>query len=380
MENFTIYNPVKLHFGKNSYRNIAKHIAKYGKRVLLIYGKSSIQKIGLYDKIIGLLSGFEVFEYPGIKPNPLYEDADRAVEYGKKNKVDVVLGIGGGSVIDTAKMVALGLKTNFSVWDIMTAKHKPQSALPIFAVLTLAATGTEMNQFAVLQNHKARIKIGYGHKLMYPKHSYLNPEVTISVNAEHTTNGIVDLLAHSLEAFFGSGNAQLSDKIVFAIFKEMQEISKPLLNNLNDYDLRARLMYAATLALNGTTMHGRISGDWGVHSIGHVLSLLYDTPHGQSLSIAQSAWMKLNIDKLKNRIRLLGKEVFNVNSADECINELEKFFSSINSPIRLNQIELSIENKPEIIEQFKLSKIGGANIKISEESYEDLFNLMLEWE
>jgi len=221
------------------------------------------------------------------------------VEYGKKNKVDVVLGVGGGSVIDTAKMVALGIKTDFSVWDIMTAKYKPQSALPIFAVLTLAATGTEMNQFAVLQNHKARKKIGYGHRLMYPKHSYLNPEVTLSVNAEHTTNGIVDLLAHSLEAFFGAGNAQLSDKIVFAIFKEMQEISNPLLSNLNDYDLRARLMYAATLALNGTTMHGRISGDWGVHSIGHVLSLLYDTSHGQSLSIAQSAWMKLNIDKLK---------------------------------------------------------------------------------
>jgi alcohol dehydrogenase YqhD (iron-dependent ADH family) len=378
MENFNIYNPVKLHFGKESYMDIAKNMEKYGKRVLLIYGKSSIQKIGLYDKVLNLLSDFEIFEYPGIKPNPLYEDADRAVEYAKRNNVDIVLGIGGGSVIDTAKMVAFGLKADVSVWDIMTGKHKPKSALPIFAILTLAATGTEMNQFAVLQNHKDKRKIGYGHRLMYPKHSYLDPQITTTVPANHTTNGIVDLLAHALEAFFGAGDAPLSDKIVFALFKEMQEISHDLLNDLENYELRARLMYAATLALNGTTMNGRATGDWGVHSIGHVLSLLYDTPHAASLSIAELAWMKLNIDKLKSRIQLLGKEVFNVNTADECIFELEKFFKSINSPIRLNQIGLSKDNKAEIIEQFGISKIGGANIKISEEDYAELFDLMLE--
>lgn len=291
MENFNIYNPVRLHFGKESYMDIAKNMEKYGKRVLLIYGKSSIQKIGLYDKVINLLSDFEIFEYPGIKPNPLYEDADRAVEYGKRNNVDIVLGIGGGSVIDTAKMVALGLKADVSVWDIMTGKHKPKSALPIFAILTLAATGTEMNQFAVLQNHKDKRKIGYGHRLMYPKHSYLDPQITMTVPANHTTNGIVDLLAHALEAFFGAGDAPLSDKLVFALFKEMQEISHDLLNDLENYELRARLMYAATLALNGTTMNGRATGDWGVHSIGHVLSLLYDTSHAASLSIAEPAWI-----------------------------------------------------------------------------------------
>lgn len=377
MQNFTIYNPVKLHFGKDSYHRLAKDASKYGNKILLIYGKSSIQKTGLYDEVKSILKDFEIFEFPGIKSNPLYEDADRAAEYAKKHNVDLILAVGGGSVIDTAKMVALGAKSSSSVWDFMTQKEKPKTALPLLAVLTLAATGTEMNPFAVLQNHKDKQKIGYGHPLMYPKHSYLDPKLTISVPSDYTSYGIVDLLAHSLEAYFGDGDAPLPDKFIFSIFKEMLEISGDLLNDLSNYDLRARLMYAATMALNGTTMHGRTSGDWGVHSIGHVLSLLYDTPHGASLSIAYPAWMKLKTKDIKHKLELLGKEVFDVKTAEECIIALEEFFKQINSPVRLSDIGLKPENKQEVVKQFGISRIGGANHKIDEKDYEELFDLMM---
>ncbi len=171
------------------------------------------------------------------------------------------------------------------------------TSVPLIAVLTLAATGTEMNPVAVLQNPGTREKIGFRNDAMYPTHSFLDPAYTLSVPANYTAYGIVDLVAHCLEAWFGEGDATLSDRFVLSIIKEALEYGPALMADLSNYELRARIMWAATNALNNMTMYGRVSGDWGVHALGHVLSFLYDTPHGASLSIMYPAWMKTYAEK-----------------------------------------------------------------------------------
>ncbi len=377
MENFIMYNPTKLHFGKGVMDDLGKAVAEFGKRVLLVYGGGSIKKNGIYDKAIQQLKSInaEVFEYHGIKPNPIVEDVDAAAELGRRNKVDVILAVGGGSVIDSAKIISITIPVAHSGWDFYAGKAKPKTAIPLISVLTLAATGTEMNPFAVVQNKATQQKLGYGSDLTYNRHSFLDPENTFSVAKNYTAFGVADLIAHSLEAYFGAGDATLSDKLVFAIINEAKENGEALLNDLYNYDLRAKIMYAATLALNQTTMYGRVSGDWGVHSIGHVLSLLYDVAHGASLSIVIPAWMKFHKNKISDRIAFLGQNVFGVETADETIDAFELYFKSIECPIRLSDIATGKESKEEILKVMNLNKVGGANHKLTNEDHSEILDL-----
>ncbi len=378
MENFTMHNPTSLHFGRNVTDDLGKTIAQYGKKILLVYGKGSIKKNGIYDQVMEQLKqiGAEVFEYSGIKPNPITEDVDAAAETGKKHNVDVVLAVGGGSVIDSAKIVALAIPCEQSAWRIMIKLAKPEKALPLVSVLTLAATGTEMNPFAVLQNVRTLKKIGYGNPLIYPKHSFLDPAFTFSVSREYTAYGIVDLIAHALENYFGKGDASLSDRFVFAIVREAMDHGPALLDDLQDYDLRARIMYAATSALNGLTAYGRVSGDWGVHDLGHILSLLFDSPHGATLSVVYPAWLKLMKDRTPERVSELGKAVFNVDGADRTILALEGFFNSLGSPTRMEGLGIPQNKKQEIIDMMAQNKVNGAHHKIEKEDIETVVGLM----
>ncbi|MBU1014196.1 MAG: iron-containing alcohol dehydrogenase [Bacteroidetes bacterium] len=377
MENFIMYNPTKLHFGKGVMNGLGNAVAEYGKRVLLVYGSGSIKKNGIYDKAIQQLKSInaEIFEYRGIRPNPIIEDVDAAAELGRKNKVDVILAVGGGSVIDSAKIISITIPVNHSGWDFYSGKAKPKSSIPLVSVLTLAATGTEMNPFAVVQNKATQQKLGYGSDHTYNRHSFLDPENTFSVSRDYTAFGIADLIAHSLEAYFGAGDATLSDKLVFAIINEARENGELLLNDLESYDLRAKIMYAATMALNQTTMYGRVSGDWGVHSIGHILSLLYDVAHGASLSIVIPAWMKFHKEKVSDRIAFLGQNVFGVKTADETIDAFEAYFKSIECPIRLSDIATGKESKAEILEVMNLNKVGGANHKLTNDDHAKILDL-----
>ncbi|MFA5659254.1 MAG: iron-containing alcohol dehydrogenase [Oscillospiraceae bacterium] len=378
MENFTAFNPTTLHFGRNVCDGLAKTLMPFGNKVLLIYGRGSIVRNGLYNLISRQLSenGFEVFEYDGIKPNPVVDDVDSAAAMGRAHKVDVILAVGGGSVIDSAKIISISIPYGESAWDFYERKAKPESSVPLVTVLTLAATGTEMNMFAVLQNNSTGVKAGYGHPLLFPRHSFLDPFNTQSVPASYTAYGIVDLMAHTLEAYFGQGEASLSDRFAFSILQEAMEFGTRLMKNLDDYDLRARIMWAATCALNGTPMHGRVSGDWGVHSIGHTLSLLFDTPHGASLSIAYPAWMKLMLPQIRDRLELLGKNLFSAQSAEECIDELSSFFVILGSPVRLSEAGIDAGKHPEILRSFRQNRISGANHKITADNYERLVELM----
>ena len=296
MENFTVFNPTTLYFGKNVLNRLGFTINNYGKRVLLVYGVKSIKNNGLYEVIKQQLDsiGAEVFEYGGIRSNPVVQDVDAAAAIGREHGVDVILAVGGGSVIDSAKIISIAIPVEVSAWGFFERRMIPRTAIPLVAVLTLAATGTEMNQFAVLTNHDTENKTGYGNPLLYPKHSFLDPQLTVSVPANYTAYGIADLVAHCLEVYFGKGEeATLSDRFIFSIIREAMEYGPALMNDLSDYSLRAKIMYAATMALNGMTQYGRVSGEWGVHSIGHLLSLLYDIPHGASLTIVYPAWLRL---------------------------------------------------------------------------------------
>lgn len=379
MENFIMYNPVKLHFGRGVVGKLGDVISKYGNRVLLVYGGGSIKRNGIYDEVKAQLAkvGAEVFEYAGIRPNPIIEDVDAAAALGREKQVQVILAVGGGSAIDSAKMISITIPVNHSGWDFVKNVAKPKSAVPLVAVLTLAATGTEMNRFAVTQNNKTREKLGYGDPLTYPKESFLDPAYTLSVPADYTSYGISDLVAHCLEAYFGDGEATLSDRFVYSIIREAMDNGPALMQDLNNYRLREIIMYAATSALNNLTMYGRKYGDWGVHSIGHVLSVLYDIPHGASLSIVYPAWMKFHLNKIPDRLAELGKNLFGTQTAEETIAGFETFFQSIRSPIRLKEFGIDATEKGEEIYRTLVdNKAGGNHHKFNDSDYKELIRLM----
>ena len=351
MENFVAYNPTSVHFGKGVVKELGITASSLGKRVLLVYGKGSVMRNGSYRDTLEQLdkAGLKVFEYGGIKPNPIIEDVDKAAALGRENNVDIVVAVGGGSAIDSAKLIAVCIAENCSGWDVQNGSHYIQKALPIIAVLTLAATGSEMNSVAVVQNNHTMEKFGYRHPLMFPTHSYLAPGYTCTVPGAQTGYGIADLMAHALEAYFGQGNASLSDRFVEAILMEAMEIGPQLMDKLEDFDLRARMMWAATNALNGLTAAGRSNGDWASHALGQQLSVLYDTAHGATLSISFPAWMKHMKPRISHRIEKLGMRIFGDPSAEMCITRLEEFFIKVGCPVRLQEIGLNESNKEEIV-------------------------------
>ncbi len=380
MENFIAYNPTTLHFGRNVLDSLGNVLRRYGRKALLIYGQGSVKRTGTYDLITGILDkhGIGYVEYAGIRPNPSVSEVDEAARLGRINKTDMILAVGGGSVIDAAKIISLAIPVSHSAWDFYTSKAKPKEALPLIAVLTLAATGTEMNPFAVLQNPETGVKSGYRSDLIFPRHSFLDPSLTLTVPHDYTAYGIADLIAHCFEAWFGAGETTLTDRFIVSIVQEAMKSGPALLKNLHDYNLRAGIMYAATMALNGTTLLGKVSGDWGVHSIGHCLSLLYDIPHGASLTIVYPAWMKFFKERIPDRIALLGSALFNEPLTPESsIHHIETFFRSIDCPVRLSEMSIPGDLKQSIYESMVINRVSGMNLKISERDYGDLIDLFL---
>jgi alcohol dehydrogenase YqhD (iron-dependent ADH family) len=379
MERFTIYNPTRLHFGAGIIDNLGKSIGRYGKKILLLYGKGSVVKFGYYDQVIKQLesAGIGVVEYSGIKPNPVIEDVRNATELGKKEGVEGIVALGGGSVIDSAKIIALSIASGYDGWDIMNHKEKPAASLPLICILTLAATGTEMNGAAVVQDHKTGKKIGYVTELAFPVESFLDPSFTVSVPKNYTAYGIVDLIAHALEAYFGQGEPPVIDQITFDIIKDAIRWGPKLLNKLDDVELRANIMLDATLALNGLTRYGKKNGDWAVHGLGHEISLLFDTPHGATLSIAYIAWLRLQKERIPERIAKLGKNVFGVDTADETISSLKSFFSSIESPVSLSEAGIGPDQRQKIIDQMHKNEVSGMHHKLSANDRENIVSYML---
>ena len=368
MNNFIAFNPVKLHFGKDVVKDLGSSAAQLGKRALLVYGGGSVLRNGSYNDTKEQLRmhDIDITEFNGIKPNPRVEDVMEAARIGREAEVDMVVAVGGGSVIDSAKIIAICIADDCDAWEVMTGKHEPAAARPLIAVLTLAATGTEMNAVAVLQNGETMEKIGYKNELIYPVHSFLDPTYTQSVPADYTAYGVIDLVAHALEAWFGKGEATLSDRFVISIIKEAMEFGPALMKDTGNYKLRANIMWAATNALNNLTMYGRESGDWGVHALGHVLSFLYDTPHGATLSIIYPAWMRVLKERAGDRITQLGRELFDVETVDETIESLQTYFKSLGGPVRCQEAGIDESKKEEILNLMNRNRAEGFNFRFSD--------------
>ena len=378
MENFVIKIPTTVHFGRDVISKLHKIAPLYGKKALFVTGQGSAFKNGVYDDIVTQLelANIEIIDFKGIKPNPLHTDVDKAANIARQHNVDFIVAAGGGSVIDSAKMISVTAPTNHTVWDFFDNKLKPQKALPLIVVLTVAATGSEMNCFAVIQNNDILRKESYANTLLYPRHSFLDPQYTYTVSAKQTAYGIVDIIAHCLENFFGNGNSPISDSIAIATVCETVNCAYPLLNNLHDYTLRARIMYAATIALNGWNSYGKSGGDWGVHDMGHILSLLFDIPHGASLSIVYPAWLKYHLSIAENKIKQLGIQVFNEYSPEKTVIKFEEFFKSINCPVSLQDAGIGKDKYSLILETMKRNKVNGSAFKLSETDIEGIFKLM----
>ncbi len=378
MKNFTINNPTILHFGKDVLKNLPKAANEFGNKVLLMYGKGSVIRNGYYQFVVDILrkENFTITEYSGIKPNPIVEDVEKAIETGIINKVDLIIALGGGSVIDTAKTTAVCIPENLNPWDVVKSKILPSKSLPVITILTLAATGTEMNPYAVIQNNRTNEKIGFGFPIMFPKHSFLNPEFTYSVPEDYTAYGITDIIAHAAENFFGNGSSPLADRFAASIIKEAMYYAPLVLDEPENYEYRANMLLQSTCALNGITAYGKSGGDWGVHSAGHILSLLYDMPHGATLSVAYPAWFKLQKSRIPDRLKTFATLIYDNPDIDEFISNTEKFFLSINCPVSLKSEGFADTEKNIIIKMMKQNKVTGNNYKLSENDITEFVELM----
>lgn len=345
MNNFVFHNPTKLIFGKGQLEALRNEVPAYGKKVLLVYGGGSIKRSGLYDQVTAILReiGAEVTELAGVEPNPRLSTVHRGVELCKSNGIELVLAVGGGSVLDCAKAIAVGAKYDGDMWDFAERKAVPQAALPLGTVLTMAATGSEMNGNSVISNEVTKEKLGWGSKLAYPAFSILDPQFTVTLPKDQTVYGMVDIMSHVFEHYFHpTPNTLLQDEFCEGLLRTVIETAPKLVQDLENYDLRETILLCGTLALNGVLNMG-LSGDWATHNIEHAVSAVYDIPHGGGLAILFPNWMKYNLKQDVARFKRLAINVFHVDPAGksdeavalEGIEALRSFWNSIGAPSRL---------------------------------------------
>jgi alcohol dehydrogenase YqhD (iron-dependent ADH family) len=350
LDPFIFHNPTKLIFGKGQLEKLKTEIPKYGKRVLLVYGGGSIKRTGLYNQVKAILDGLhaEVSELPGVEPNPRLTTVKRGIDICATEDIQFLLAVGGGSVIDCTKAIAVGARFDGDPWEFVTRKKPVYDALPFGTVLTLAATGSEMNPNSVITNWDTHEKYGWSCAYSYPAFSILDPTFTISVPKNQTIYGMVDMMAHVFEHYFHQAkHTPLQDRMCESILQTVMEAAPELVNDLHNYELRETILYCGTMALNGMVSMG-FNGDWASHNIEHAVSAVYDIPHGGGLAILFPNWMKHNVDVNVGRFRKLAVRVFHVDpqgksdrdTALEGIEALRRFWSSIGAPSRLADYDI----------------------------------------
>jgi len=317
MEDFVFENPTKIFFGKGTIKKLGSEVSQRARRVLLISGKGSIRQNGVYDQVVSTLRENKIYfmEFFGIKPNPTLEDVEKAVCICRQNDLDALIAVGGGSVIDTAKAVAAGVKFQGDIWDCFgkNPKFKIVEALPVYCVLTISASGSEMNSTSVITNEKTKSKFSLYSHALYPVASFLDPDVQKSLPPLQTIYGAIDIVCHVMEVYFnGKHYTEMQDYLSEGIMKVIFEKTRLLLDDPDDYEARAQFVWAGTLALNGLNAAGRGQGDWSTHRIGHALSALYDLPHGLTLAIVLPAWLRYCYKEDMDKFSRFGKEVYSL--------------------------------------------------------------------
>jgi len=346
MQNFVFHNPTRIIFGSGQIARVGGEVKKWGKKVLLVYGQGSIKKNGIYDKVTSSLreAGITVIEYPGVKSNPVLSHVQGGIELAKREGVEVILAVGGGSVIDSAKAIAAGARVEHDVWDFFTFAKPIHDALPIITVVTVSASASEMNGGAVLTREDGAFKFGISSPFLYPRVSILDPTALFSLDAKYTAYSTVDILAHMWEGYFNGAERApvLQDRLVEALTKTIMESTETALKEPENYDARANIMWGSVLAFNGLTTSGVGRAPYPAHMIEHSLSALYDIAHGAGLAIVLPAWMEFAREEKAERFARLGREIFGLTGDDrtiagKTIQKVKKWFSSIGCPVTLSE-------------------------------------------
>lgn len=360
MKNFTFYNPTRIEFGKDKEKEIGQYISAYGiSKVLIVYGSSRIKKNGLFEIVTKSLSSKNICfeEFGGIQSNPLLSKVNAGIKLAKKTEVQAVLSIGGASVLDSAKTIAAGVKHDGDAWDFFTHKAQPNKALKIFSIMTLAASGSEMNNLAVLTNDTTKEKLGTGGTATYPTLSIINPELQASVTKEYLTYSAADIFAHSLDMYLSA--SYLPEYIagyVENILNTVIRTTELLLSHPNNYEARGEFAWAASQALNFTTFCGVENNRFDTHFLEHTLSAEYNIAHGAGLSIIVPAWMQWQKQNLPERFERFAQKIFNVKGADAGIAALKAWYKKIGAPTSLNEVGISAEDIPKLVD--KLANIA----------------------
>lgn len=347
MQNFNYCTPTRLIFGEGVIKDLPEVMSKYGKKVLLTYGGGSIKKIGLYDRVKELLKGYEIFELPNIMPNPKYDPSVLdGVRMCKEHNIDVILSVGGGSVLDCSKAIAGGAKYDGEPWDLITYKAETKDALPIVDIITLAATGSEYDAGGVISRTETNDKTCYSDPHLYPEVSFLDPTYTFTVSKKQTRAGIADAMNHIFEQYFCEDSTILNDGFMEAGLRSLMINGRKCLDNPEDYNARAEMMLACTYGCNGIYCLGNSESGWPCHGMEHALSAYYDITHGEGLAIITPRWMKhILSEKTVDRFVKYGINVFGIDSsldkmtiANKAIDETYKFYESINIPMHLKDV------------------------------------------
>ena len=359
MQNFDYQTPTRLIFGDGAADKLPEVLQPLGKRVLLAYGGGSIKKIGLYDHVLEMLKGFEVYELSGIQPNPkYYPSVLDGVKICKENDIDVILAVGGGSVLDCCKAIAAGAKYDGDPWDLISYKVKAKAALPIVDILTLAATGSEYDAGGVISRTETNDKIGYIDDLLYPVCSLLDPKYTFTVSKKQTAAGCADAMNHVMEQYFAADTTLLNDGFCEAELRSLMYNTRIALEHPDDYRARAELMLDCTYGCNGILALGNSESGWPLHAIEHALSAYYDITHGEGLAIITPRWMQYVLsDQTIDRFVKYGINVFGIDAsldkqtiANKAIEETYKFFESIDIPMHLKDLGIDESRVDEMAE------------------------------
>ena len=314
MNNFKFYNPCQIYFGKEQEKQVGSLCKQYTDKVLLVYGKNSIKVNGIYDKVIASLkeNGVDYIELSGVKGNPEMDLVYKGIEICKSENIGLVLAVGGGSVIDTAKGISAGACYDGDVWDFYLRKCKPTKALPVATVLTVVGAGSEMSNSNVVTMAEQNLKRDFDNETIIPKFSILNPEFTYTVSPYQTACGSFDAISHLLERYFTpTKNTDVTDRMIEALIKTLMTFTPLAMEDPTNYDYRAEIMWAATLAQNGLMNTGR-DGDWACHKIEHELSGEFDIPHGEGLAMIYPEWLSYVCKADMNRFKQFGRRVLDV--------------------------------------------------------------------
>ncbi|AVK80496.1 alcohol dehydrogenase [Campylobacter fetus subsp. testudinum] len=358
MNNFSFECPTKIVFGKDTIQNLS-NLVPINLKILVIFGGGSVRKNGIYEQVKNALNKHNISEFWGIEPNPKLETCLKAVNLIKRESIDFLLSVGGGSVLDATKFIAAAAKFDGDPWDIVGKRAYFDKALPLGCVMSLPATGSEMNCVSVISNDNLKIKRSFRNELLYPKFSIIDPKTTFSLPLTQIQNGIVDTFVHILEQYATVDlNTSVQDGFCFSVLKTVIENAKIAISDLQNYDARANLCWAATCALNGWCNVGCVQ-DWSSHAIGHELSAVYGLDHGLSLAIVTPRLLRYNLEFKKAKLAKMGREVFGLN-ADElsvakgCIDEIESFFKSTGIATTLAKLSMDKNSVANLIsERFK---------------------------